>query len=76
MAAVTVNGLECEVTYNITAGGTLNGDLVGPRSSHGTITAGYCPQVMTTATSPTTTITSSLTTTAINGKKTYVCIVT
>ena len=36
-------GLECEVTYTITAGGTLNGDLVGPRSSHGTVTAGPCP---------------------------------
>ena len=43
MATVTVDGLECEVTYNITAGGTLNGALVGPRSSHGTITSGPCP---------------------------------
>ena len=43
MATVTVNGLQCEVTYTIIAGGTLNGDLVGPRSSHGTITAGSCP---------------------------------
>ena len=43
MATVTVDGLECEVTYNITAGGTLNGALVGPRSSHGTVTSGPCP---------------------------------
>ena len=31
-ATVTVNGLECGVTYTITAGGALNGDLIGPRS--------------------------------------------
>ena len=42
MATVTVNGLECEVTYNITAGGTLNGDLVGPRSYVGTF-SDTCP---------------------------------
>ena len=42
-ATVAVNGLQCEVTYTITAGGTLNGDLVGPRSSHGTVTADPCP---------------------------------
>ena len=46
-ATVTVSGLECGVTYTITAGGTLNEDLVGPRSSHGTITAGPCPIDMT-----------------------------
>ena len=48
MATVTVDGLECEVTYDITAGGTLNGALVGPRSSHGTITSGPCPLPMPT----------------------------
>ena len=37
MATVTAYGLECGVTYTITAGGTLNGSLIGPRSSHGTI---------------------------------------
>ena len=47
MATVTVNGLECGVTYTITAGGTLNGDLVGPRSFHGTVTTGPCPSDMT-----------------------------
>ena len=31
-ATVTLNGLECGVTYSIIAGGTFNGDLVGPRS--------------------------------------------
>ena len=48
MATVTVDGLECEVTYDITAGGTLNGALVGPRSSYGTITSGPCPLTMPT----------------------------
>ena len=46
MATVTIDGLECEVTYTITAEGTLNGALVGPRSSHGTVTSGPCPAVM------------------------------
>ena len=58
---VTINELMCEVTYTITAGGTLNGILVGPRSSHGNITAGYCPIVMTT--------TSIATTTTMTGKE-------
>ena len=40
---MTVNGLQRGVTYAIIAGGTLNGDLVGPRSSHGNITTGPCP---------------------------------
>ena len=43
MALLTVNGLQCGVTYTIIAGGTLNGDLVGPRSSHGNITTNPCP---------------------------------
>ena len=64
IATVAVNGLVCEITYNVIAGGTLNGVLVGPRSSHGTITAGYCPQVMTTTIATTTT-----TTTTMNGKE-------
>ena len=33
MATVTVTGLKCGVNYTIIAGGTLNGELVGPRSS-------------------------------------------
>ena len=48
MATVTVDGLECEVTYDITAEGTLNGALVGPRSSHENITSGPCPLPMPT----------------------------
>ena len=48
MAIVTVDELDCEVTYDIIAGGTLNGDLVGPRSSHGTITSGPCLPPMPT----------------------------
>ena len=51
MAAITINGLKCALVYNITAGGTLNGTLVGPRSFHGTITAGSCPINCITTTS-------------------------
>ena len=58
MATVIINGLLCGVTYTITAGGTLDGQLVGPRSSHGTITAGPCPPMMTTTIVPTTSMTS------------------
>ena len=47
MATVVITGLECEVAYTIIAGGTLNGDLVGPSSSYGTIIAGQCPINMT-----------------------------
>ena len=43
MATVAVDGLKCGVTYIIIAEGTLNGDLVGPRSSHGTIDTNPCP---------------------------------
>ena len=42
-ATVTVTGLKCGVNYTIIAGGTLNGELVGPRSSHGTIVMPACP---------------------------------
>ena len=42
-ATVAVDGLECGVAYTIIVGGTLNEHLVGPRSSHGTVTAGPCP---------------------------------
>ena len=42
-ATVSVNGLQCGVTYTIVAGGTLNGDLVGARSSHETVTTAPCP---------------------------------
>ena len=49
MATVTLEELACGVTYNITAGGTLNGNLVGPTSSHGTITFSNhpCPEMTT-----------------------------
>ena len=40
---MVLSGLTCEVTYTIIAGGTLNGDLVGPRSSYEPITIGPCP---------------------------------
>ena len=42
MAKVKFDRLNCTIVYNIIAGGTRNGTLVGPRSSHGTITAGPC----------------------------------
>ena len=45
MAAVAVKELECGVTYTIVAGGTLNGDLVGPRLSHGDVVIHACPVV-------------------------------
>ena len=45
MATVTVIGLECGVNYTIIGGGTLNGELVGPRSSHGSIVMPACPTV-------------------------------
>ena len=41
---MTVNGLMCEAEYTITAGGTLHGNLIGPRSSYGNITTGLCPE--------------------------------
>ena len=62
MATVTINGLMCGVTYIITARGTLDGNLVGPRSSHGTA-MGPCPPRITPTIVPTTSIT---------GRKTYV----
>ena len=45
IATVTINNLQCGVTYTIIAGGALNGDLVGPRSSHKNITTGPCPVI-------------------------------
>ena len=42
VAMVKVNELECGVRYTIVAGGTLNGDLVGPRSSYGAIAIPAC----------------------------------
>ena len=56
MATVTINELACGVPYTITAGGTLNGELVGPRSSHGT-TMGPCPPGVTPTIVPTTSMT-------------------
>ena len=43
MATVIVNGLECGVTYTIIAGGTLNGNFVGPSRSHGNFPTCACP---------------------------------
>ena len=44
MATVIVSTLECGATYTIIAGGTLNGNLVGPRSSYETISKPCLPQ--------------------------------
>ena len=41
-ATIIISGLNCQQTYTVTAGGTVNGTLLGPRSSHGTITTGDC----------------------------------
>ena len=60
MATVTVDRLECKITYTIIAGGTLNGTLVGPRSPHGNITSGPCPADMPTP---------SVATPSMNGKE-------
>ena len=47
MATVRISGLACGVVNTITAGGTLNGSLVGPSLSFGTIT-GPCPVIIIT----------------------------
>ena len=49
ITTVTLEELACGVTYTITAGGILNGHLVGPTSSHGTITFNNhpCPEMTT-----------------------------
>lgn len=52
MAAVIIDGLICEVVYTILAGGTINGALVGPTSSYGTIASGPCPITITPILSP------------------------
>ena len=59
MATVSLTGLMCEETYTITAGGTLNGELVGPRSSHDPSNGndrpcGVTPTTTSSATTPTT----------------------
>ena len=45
MATVTINDLQCGVTYNITAEGALNGTFVGPGSLGGNIATGPCPVI-------------------------------
>ena len=45
-ATVILTNISCSaVEYTIIAGGTLNGNLVGPRSSHGMLFFEECPQV-------------------------------
>jgi len=49
MATVRLINLQCEITYTIIAGGRdgNTGELIGPISFHGTITAGPCSVVTT-----------------------------
>ena len=44
-ATVAISDLQCGMTYTIIAEGVLNGMLVGPGSSHGSIAAGPCPMM-------------------------------
>ena len=55
IAAVTLDGLICGITYNIIASGTLNGDSIGSRLFNETNDANHrlCPPGIT-ATIPTT----------------------
>ena len=57
VTTVIINGLMCEMEYTIVAGGTLDGVLVGPRSSHGIVTAGPCPPIAVTTTATITSVT-------------------
>ena len=57
MSTVTLNGLACGVIYTITAGGTLGGDLVGPRLFYGNFTDDSCQPEITATIVPTTSMT-------------------
>lgn len=41
-ATIRIFGLNCLEAYTVIAGGTLDGTLVGPRSTHDSITTGDC----------------------------------
>ena len=41
-ATIVIEGLDCRESYIVVAGGLLGGVLVGPQSSHGSITTGIC----------------------------------
>ena len=58
MASFTIGSLMCQQTFNITAGGILNGALIGPRLSLGSITTGACSVMSTTTSVATTSMTS------------------
>ena len=45
-ARVTINKLECNATYTIIAGGTLNGRLLGPRLWHEDLNTSICGEVV------------------------------
>ena len=46
IATVAISDLQCGVTYALTAEGMSNGTFVGPASSHGNITTGPCPVII------------------------------
>ena len=50
-ATIIISGLNCLEAYTVTAGGTLDGTLVGPRSSHEPITTGVCMPTVAPTTS-------------------------
>ena len=41
-ATIVITGLDCQESYTVMAAGLYNGTLVGPRTSHETITTGVC----------------------------------
>ena len=53
MAIVTIGGLNCGVTYTITAGGRLGGELFGPISTFGTAMGNCFLETPPTASIPT-----------------------
>ena len=52
MATVTIGGLNCGVTYTITAGGRLNEELIGPISTFETVMGNCSSETIPTASIP------------------------
>ena len=53
MASVVIDALKCEVSYDITAGGTLGGELVGPSYFYRNFNEECPEQMMATSVTPT-----------------------
>lgn len=54
LAMVMFDNFQCDVTYTISAGGTLQGELVGPNLLFGNVMSGPCPpEVTSTSVMPT-----------------------